>query len=62
MTGESAQNFERAAEEIGFVIRVDALQHRDDALKAHARVDVLGGKGLEAAIFEEIVLNEDVVP
>ena len=62
VTRERTQNIERAGEEVGLVVRVDALQHRDDALEAHARVHVFGGQRFEASIIEEIVLNEDVVP
>ena len=62
VTCERAQNIERAGEEVGLVVGVDALQNGDDALEAHAGVNVLGGQRFEAAIVEEIVLNEDVVP
>ena len=62
VTRERAQNVERASEEVGLVVGVDALQNGDDALEAHARVDVLGGQRFEATIFEEVVLNENVVP
>ena len=62
VTRERTQNIKRAGEEIGLVVGVDALQNGDDALEAHARVHMFGGQRLEAAIFEKIVLNEDVVP
>ncbi len=62
MTRERTQDFERAGEEVGLVVGVHALQNRDNALEPHARVHVFGGKRLETAIVEEIVLDEDVVP
>src|SRR6185436_12885249 len=36
MTRQGTQHIQRTGEEIGLIVRVDALQHRHDALKAHA--------------------------
>ncbi len=49
-------------EEVGVVRRAHALQDRHDALKAHARVHVLIGQRLEAAVRLRVVLDEDQVP
>jgi hypothetical protein len=62
VTCERAQDIERAREEVGLVVGVDALQDGDDALEAHACINVLGRQRFEATIFEEIVLDENVVP
>ena len=59
---ERREHINRSSEEICLVVRVHALQHRDDALEAHTRVHMLGRQQLEASVIEEVVLNEDVIP
>ena len=60
--GQRGEHVHRAGEQVGFVVRVDALQDRDDALEAHAGVYVLLRQRLEAAVVIEVVLDEDIVP
>ena len=49
-----------AFSEIGEALR--ALDHRGDALEAHAGVDVLGGESDEGAVGVGVELDEDEVP
>ena len=49
-------------EHVGIVVRGLALQHADEALKAHARVDVLGGEFHQMAVSHTVVLHEHEVP
>ena len=50
------------AEEVGVVVAEDVLQHGDDALEAHAGVDVLGRQLAQAPVGLAVVLDEDEVP
>ena len=56
------KTFERFGEEIGLVIGIDALQDRDQALEAHAGIDVFGGKRIELGSADAVVLDEDQIP
>ena len=38
------------------------MQHADEALKAHARVDVLGGQFHQMTVGHAVVLHEHKVP
>ena len=49
-------------EQVGIVVRRDALQHRRQALQTCSGIDVLGRQLFEAAIFSAVVLDEDEVP
>ncbi len=49
-------------EYISVVVRGLALQHADKALKAHARVDVLGREFHQLAVGHSVVLHEHEVP
>src|SRR5262249_59444734 len=51
-----------APEDVDLVVRRHVLQHRGDALEAHARVDVLGRQIREHARRVTVVLDEDQVP
>ncbi len=62
MTCQPAQNLQRIFEEVGLVIGIHILQHRDNALEAHARVHVRGGERLERVGTEAVVLDEDQIP
>ena len=64
---------EEGAKDVGVVVRdfvgvleggevLRAVDDGDDALEAHAGIDVLGGEGDEAAVGVGVVLDEDVVP
>ena len=62
VTRERAQNVKRFSEEIGLVIGVDALQDRDQSLKAHAGIDMFGGKRIELSGADAVVLDEHQIP
>src|SRR5258706_8410940 len=62
VTRERTQNLERVFEKVGLVVGVNTLQNGDDTLEAHARIDMFLRQWLDAAIFKEIVLNENVIP
>ena len=49
-------------EDIGVVVAGLALKGTDETLKAHARINNLGGKGSEGAVGTTVVLHEDDVP
>ncbi len=49
-------------EQIGLVIRVDALQDRHDTLEAQAGIDVPGGQRMQFRRAGALVLNEDQIP
>ena len=61
-----AGKFLRCRDQLAHVIYVvvgqNPLQHGGDAFESHARVNVLGRKVFELAIFFAVVLNEDQVP
>ena len=49
-------------EQVGVVVALDALQHRRDALEAHARVDRRRWQRHQRAAGLPVELHEDVVP
>ncbi len=49
-------------EQVDFVVGMNALQHRGDALQPHAGVDARLGQGMHDAGLVAIELHEDVVP
>jgi hypothetical protein len=53
---------EEWSKDVCVVIRSYALNGCNEALKAHAGVNVLGGKGLQRAIILTIELDEDIIP
>ncbi len=61
-TGKFVDRVEVGAEEVGVVVGADVVQDRDEALEAHAGVDVLVGQGAEGAVGLAVELDEDEVP
>ena len=53
---------EKRREDVGVVVRRDALHRHGQALKAHARVDVLVGQRHEGAVGHPVELHEHEVP
>jgi hypothetical protein len=53
---------EDGGEDVGVVVGAPVLDDGDEALEAHAGVDVLGGEGTERAVVLAVELDEDVVP
>ena len=62
LAGELLGGLDQRPEQVGAVVRVDILQHRDDPLEAHARVYVRGGQRLQVGGVDAVVLNEHQVP
>ncbi len=48
--------------EVGVVVAPPVLKHRDQALEAHAGVDVAGGQELQGPAGLAVELDEDVIP
>jgi len=46
-------------EQIGLVVGIDALHDRDNAIEAHAGIDVLGGQRMQFGRAGALILNED---
>ena len=53
---------EHAAEHVGVVIGILALEHGAEALEAHAGIDVLGRQRFEMAVGQALELHEHEVP
>lgn len=53
---------EEWSKDICVVIRSYTLNGCNEALKAHASINVFGGKGLQRAIILAIELDEDIIP
>ena len=53
---------EKRREDVGVVVRRHTLHRHREALEAHARVDVLVGKGHKGAVRHAVELHEDEVP
>ena len=62
LPGKLLAKRDKPAQDVGIVVVVDPLHDSSDALKAHARIDVLGGKRRQGAVFLTIVLRENAVP
>ena len=62
MTGEGFHLADEAGEDVRLVVALLVLQDHAQALEAHARVDVLGGEGLQVAIGLALILHEHQVP
>ena len=60
--GALADRVEDRREQVGVVVRELALDHRGDALEAHAGVDRRRGQRVQRAVGLPIELHEDVVP
>ncbi|GAB1387898.1 hypothetical protein MASR1M6_00780 [Rubrivivax sp.] len=57
-----ARGREQGREEVDLVVAVHMLQHRGQALEAHAGVDTGLGQAVHRAVFGAVELHEDVVP
>jgi hypothetical protein len=53
---------EEWSEDVCVIIRSYTLNGSNEALKAHASVNVFSGKGLQRAIILAIELDEDIIP
>ncbi len=61
-TGLTGGRADQALEEVDLVIAVHALEHRGNALKAHARVHARARQRVEHPGLVTVVLHEDQVP
>ncbi len=57
-----ADSRQSALEKVDLVVRVDALQNSDDALKAHPCVHVGGRQRFERVGSQTVVLDENQIP
>ena len=57
-----ARGQQQVAEQVDLVVAVHVLQHRGQALQAHARVHTGLGQPVHGAVFGAVELHEDVVP
>src|SRR5690242_10527056 len=53
---------DQVLEQIDLVVRVHSLEHRGDALEAHARVHAGPGQGRHYAAFVSVELHEHQIP
>ena len=62
LAGQLADRVQDRREHIGVVVARLALQHRRDALEAHAGIDVLGRQRRQRSVGVAVELDEDEVP
>ena len=62
VSGEGFHLADEAGEDVRLVVAFLVLENHAQALEAHARVDVLGGKGLQVAVGLALILHEHQVP
>ena len=62
VTGQGTHCLQRTLEQVNLIVRVHALQNRDDPFETHPGIHVLGRQRFECVFVNAVVLDEDVVP